>query len=1208
MAQTDGYITDSQGGDWKTSNTGGSGRGDVTDVEGNAYIRTSNGSQPGVKVLVDGSVAAGPSIDFSNADGLLQGAGAADGERPFIVWAGVSPMSLSEGLIVWNQPIVLLDKSKVGFDIVTVVGRLMVVKLTGPVAIDGSDSEQVTISAGAVGYYKDSEEGACPAAEGEEGGGEAQPDPGQGEQGDTPADEAAAQPDQSIFCDMCNPDAQCGDFEGSKAGFVVNNELGPFDLKCTHTFSLTACKTCGGQADAKVWMVAMDIFASTMPLEVYSIDALIEYNTDTVGSYSYEDATFPAVLKEDTDCCPDSPPSALIIGTAGPPVEVSAEWNGDMPGYEGQPCKYIVNPCGTYCSSPADELRPDDVDCIVAEDIIKPVQRSCPVSFFEPWIVTTTSIFIPTTTQTVEISAVVSCVAGPIELLADLVTEVVTFPTAVFTGQLSLPGFAQQITVTFPIPFTGTQYVVTDCAIAEQSAIATLYPSVTQVVTDGQEGDADVLTGLVWGPPLTPLTSVTAYTSSINLVTTCAVFDNDGATIRLLNDPAIEWLYPLLPEFESNYYEDIQYYDAVGEPDVLTVVTQCLPGTFTVTQPNGTQRITYVDGQVAAKFIPVIATQVRDLVTDAEVAILTLPLAPPGGGDLVTQVDRQTITFVNLLDGEGFDVLTGTGFRAWGPEGDLFETKNVVQTLNENYNQTIWGAASDGYYVGDPVYGSCTALTSVSALTGEVFIPGGGANLDWFSTDIVVCDGGAEVTVYVITHITNLGGGSEGGGATVTLVTAVQAWQTVCPVLKTLPILEFNEHTVLNITPDYENVVYDILSVQAIPDGRVTGLVQVGSATATLVNQVFGAPIDLQTVTAATAIGQAAVTLAIQQGSEQVFVFDGLPTRPQIDVVTATNVQVLNVVTSCLVHELDKHTEEFVHRLSLPGINSFPFILGNTDQIFELPQIVTACVGGQVDLITAIGQFDGGPISEVNAVKDTNLEFLTGLWKGDIEFIKSGDTVNLTAVTTCFTGPVTVVTDVSELKLTLVSPTTGTVITLVTQVLNGVVSMIKDFDITTVTVVTSCVRDTYTITLPDNYGYVDLIIEADEGITLITETEPTCDAAYKFLNHPGILKWNEAHQTTEDCCDVKPQWTCSSEEKDHPDEENCEWFLTLVANYVKNEGLGNAEECPCYDCTSEPDCAEGSNDIQDLGSSAPTPCVARFRRMNRRFCVQCRPQ
>src|SRR5262245_4695115 len=107
MAKTDGYITDTQDGDWRYSNTGQGTRGDVTDAEGAAYARfeRQDGAIAGTTVDALGVISAGPVIDFKTLDSLLAGAPSAPG-APFVVWAGISPMSLSEVLVVWNQPVV----------------------------------------------------------------------------------------------------------------------------------------------------------------------------------------------------------------------------------------------------------------------------------------------------------------------------------------------------------------------------------------------------------------------------------------------------------------------------------------------------------------------------------------------------------------------------------------------------------------------------------------------------------------------------------------------------------------------------------------------------------------------------------------------------------------------------------------------------------------------------------------------------------------------------------------------------------------------------------------------------------------------------------------------------------------------------------------------------------------------------------------------
>ena len=239
--RTDGYITDKPFGNWSYTNVGTGGRGDVVSPLNPAYARVERspaGAIEGTKVDANGLIGLGPVVDFKSADSVLAAAPAdPNASRPYIVYAGVSPMSLQQAIIVWNTDIVLLHRSKINLD--------------NPVAIDGEEQETIRIGAGAVGFYKDvgAPDQCDPPAENLPAapGGALPALPAlpaffchtatkgiAGQAGGAGPNQPIA--DGQVFCDMCNVDAQCGEFEGDKSVFVVNNTLN-CPVRCCYSYS-----------------------------------------------------------------------------------------------------------------------------------------------------------------------------------------------------------------------------------------------------------------------------------------------------------------------------------------------------------------------------------------------------------------------------------------------------------------------------------------------------------------------------------------------------------------------------------------------------------------------------------------------------------------------------------------------------------------------------------------------------------------------------------------------------------------------------------------------------------------------------------------------------------------------------------------------------------------------------------------------------------
>lgn len=477
MALTDGYITNDDGGDWQFANTGGAGRGDSIDPNGDAWARFErvSGGVTGTKCDENGVVSEGPKITFSTPDGLLSGAAEADGKRPWVVWAGVSPMSLREILVVFNKPVVLLNKSKIsGGDVVALTGRLLVIAMEDPISINGKQRVTVSIGAGALGFYTEPDEteetpttsgtttSFCPEPApktASEPGGElpeledydlpcdcTEVKEGDSGGGDDTSGGAAELNDALVFADICNAGAQCGEFQGDQASFAVNNTL-VFPVRCTHPFVLLKLKICGCATctkEAKVWMACMEVFGSTVPLELLPIDKLFDIDPCNVLS-KYANG-FPARLSGAAACCGSA--DVVIAASAGPDVSPSdvGLWEGNVPGFDNQVCLYLP-PCQEDCQeNPCKAVvRPDFEDYYVAEDIIKPSQRELPVSFFDTWLVTMTTITIPSTITSTTLTMLTSFDTTTFDFLPTSAQYATwTFPTSIRTAEWSLPFWSQQ--------------------------------------------------------------------------------------------------------------------------------------------------------------------------------------------------------------------------------------------------------------------------------------------------------------------------------------------------------------------------------------------------------------------------------------------------------------------------------------------------------------------------------------------------------------------------------------------------------------------------------------------------------------------------------------------------------------------------------------------------------------------------------------------
>jgi len=405
--KTDGYITDAPGSSyWAYGNTR-DGAGAGASPTGDAWARCERAGGPIAGTLVDagGNVStSGPTVAFTSATALVNSVGGpggsvADPNNIWIQWAGVSPQSLREVLIVWSQNIVLMDVGKIRktggpgeIEAIRIEGRLMVIAMTAPIAITGSQQFVFTMDAGAVGFYGSKPAGDyCiqpPINTGGSGELEPLPDPsvcssfrdyneggGSGGSGGTPVTEPL------LFCNQCaagDPPEPVQPTNTSTTAFAVCRGFASVPVRCTHPFVLVELKVCGGgdcEAKCPVWLVCYHLTGTSIPVQVFGLDTLRDIDPCNINSSEIYGTT-----TEDAQC--GDQPHVHIAVLSGPTVSVSGYWSDTLPGYAGQSVNFqykCYSACGNTCVS---KVTPDQAQQWVTEDLIKPTMRTIPVLAF----------------------------------------------------------------------------------------------------------------------------------------------------------------------------------------------------------------------------------------------------------------------------------------------------------------------------------------------------------------------------------------------------------------------------------------------------------------------------------------------------------------------------------------------------------------------------------------------------------------------------------------------------------------------------------------------------------------------------------------------------------------------------------------------------------------------------------------------------------
>jgi hypothetical protein len=435
--KTDGYITDTAGSNgtyWAYSNLrNGAGAGADPAQPAWARVERADGPIPGTKVDSDGLVSAGPTISFTTAAALVDTVGPVGPEEAspdniWIQWAGVSPQSLREVLMVWSQNIVLMDPKKIKktggpgeIEAIRTEGRLMVIAMTAPIAITGSQEFTFTVDAGAVGFYAPApsttgEEGEPTEEELEEERCDQEPalTEGSGSLPPLPAPSSCANfkdytegggaggsggpsvTDPLLFCNQCNNGASAPVVPPVVPPALPPAYLDPLPaiafavcrgylnvpVRCTHPFILAELRTgggdCGSQEDCPVWLICYRLTGSSVPLQTFGLDKLVDIDVCNIPT----DEIF-GTLAEDAAC--GTQPFVEVAFLAGPQPNPLPQgyWTDGLPGYAGQSIQFFYKlwtACGNDCVS---RVVADQSQRWVTEDIIKPRLRTIPVHNFE---------------------------------------------------------------------------------------------------------------------------------------------------------------------------------------------------------------------------------------------------------------------------------------------------------------------------------------------------------------------------------------------------------------------------------------------------------------------------------------------------------------------------------------------------------------------------------------------------------------------------------------------------------------------------------------------------------------------------------------------------------------------------------------------------------------------------------------------------------
>lgn len=1155
--QTDGYITtdNAPGGAWSTTSVG-QGRSEIPGLtETGVYVRLAHpdGPIPGTKCTVEGVVEEGATISFTSPGDLLSGAAPDhNADRPYVVWAGVSPMSLGEILVVWNTNVVLLNKSKVqGGTVTALVGRLMVLTADGGnFSVTGLEQRPVTISPGAVGFYKDADPPKCEEDEAgdvegfsgdnyevdelddvytQSGGGyETLADPddpepcsedscadivfefdGDGGDPGNPGDDIEAK----IFSTLCNPSAQCGDFAGSSARFIVNNALSfpvrcvyPFYLELTHSgFGDCPCeddnegKECGPE-EAEAWMVAMEIYGGTQPAAIFPLTDLQSINPCAVGD-RYPNG-YPATMNTGSACNVCSA-SVTIRGAFGPPVSKIGKFTGTRRAFAGQtaawsPVCFQDAICG--CTA---IITLDQADTFAYEDVIKPVERTVPVSFFDTFEMTTTEVEAYTTTTT-QLDVVTKCVTDVFDIVTDCKKDTFDLLTDFTSDNLEVVTNCSKETIEY---LTDVETNVVDVAQAP--------PSGAGWVLSFENKQLVVPVDVGGGTSFDLVTSVPTTVQSV-------VTDCEGVSVHQIatHDAGFKPFFLELPPGTG----DIGFVKLLGDntPDIgytnFQVVLETQVDTIKYVEEATQYELQETLGPLALHTPSVLSGFVLNTAPTEVTSVGTDPAV------VIPQPVDQTS--YSLETTPGADVLTfGAAYAGFVPQTAPTEVLNVGARSAGILNNVSTGQTHEAAAV--PALGSYIGTTGTTVLT--------------------LCDAG-------------------GGSVAVTVITSIERIP-VSPV--TIPA------AVTSVDWDANQQI--VTTVGTAPAAGIATDVLIGWGTEKVTSYALNSditPAATSVTPIVTAVGTAAADgsprdLIVDWETERLTNYSLSETpilATEIDITNVVDVTEVEVVTDIAVEVAVPYTEDVVTKIDYAELGA-------------LGKVVTSCVKGDFTVIN-------GPLESREVIIPDILERTTVNY-GDLQTAPAAGT-NISEVVDSKGESKSVVTDCEKHNLSYISDIDK----------DPQVELVTECDKwEDVTVVTSCEKDNPIITMPSSTGENTYMKPTEGGSQLALETQdPGCGVRFKFLNHDGQINYTIM---TPDGCDEP-----SVESEPHPVEDNCENFLLLRGNYFVKPASPTAESCPCWDGSPETLEGTGGSPIEagPGGGAAINPCTTQIRRVNRRWC------
>lgn len=1303
MVLTDGYIAKSgtPNGPWLYSNCGSQPTGELErgDEQADAWIRVQRfdaGAIPGTKVSVNGAVSAGPTVDFSSLDGLLSAVPEAPGP-PFVAWAGVNPMSLCEALIVWNTPIVVLDTAKIlGGTVTAVSGRLMVVELGAPISIDGEEVRNITVETGAVGVYLNDQAELCatdfPDAVAV-GGGTLPPLPPPGpiegcpchpgpiiSNQDAPgADNPTGwYSDGEIWCDACNPNAQCEPPEGDVSGTFIAVDGFVVPVRCTHPFMLVSVHNCGctevcckhldGEGvppQAEIWEVAMRLYGGTLPGEVFALDQLVDVDVCDFSAGS----SYYGELKEDVECCDTA--TVLIYGIMGGPaalfdnpIEVQGEWDisNELPGYAGQAVEWVPACYQDPCLECDDQVpcvalvRSKNAEAHVVEDIIKPIERTIPVSFFDEVAVSAVTVNLPTTVIDTTVDIITSCSADNIDIVTD-----VNFGTD--NMEFLVPGVGQ---------FTYLTEVVINTAVCPVTGVS-------NVVTS----EIPVLTGVSGGIVNTTF----ACDAVANLVTQKAavvedvVANIDKIQVTLLNSAELTDVVFLqqpagfeLDGVASTFNGDV----------VVSIITQYEDCVLTVPNIQGApsdSNFKFLGPELAAGVISTFdslfvdnvdldlfqdeiteVTEVGSLpitvVTDAGVSAITSVHSAPYVTDVLLNLTNVPITIITTLATSAVEVLqtgpySAVGAVGYGPVTEIsspvFSPGRLIPTtfnalvtdigvvsdvfLGTGTLDLIYWDNIDQFVLGGVVVGGASTLrTAVEACSTTSL-----SLLDQMGSLSVISTVFASSTQIneIVTYFT----ASINGTAVITSIQTAARDVLTAIFSSTHPIAQYTFVTDCG-TGDFDFVVN--LQTETIatasaglvqgPTGPFTAAVDpgiailAGTSTFVLANDTRAVQVVTTVNTVpmltigATVINEFGTDIgqAVTAGNLSILndiAVSAIDLQPvgetAVAMVTNVGVNPVNVLTSVSelltlgpaitslwttlfpTYDLELVTKNF-GALSVQSIED-NILTSIQLEAFKQEALIGIPRSAQTELISMVTNV---------SINDPKIDVITELNWEDCPAITSISTDNVGGQTITVTEFDTEVCP----AITELNVTTGTSQEDKYEIESVIYLTEASSSVTNMNVVTDCGNEEVEFKFNEGDEPVEVVIFDEAGdVTLLTSTDPGCSVKYKFLNHDCDPVQYTDPTYVPDCCDGS---NLSAAIFDHPAEVNCLNLLMLRGKYVFKPPSPTATRCPCYDGQpeieqNEPDPDNMQEPPPDEGGDAIVPCTLRVNRLQRNWCKKC---